>query len=393
MKRQKSEDSFEEWLIKNRRWFHKRPEVGLKEIQTTNRVVELLQKFGLEVTTFNDITGAVGLLKCGGGPGPCLGYRADIDALPIKELVNTSYSSLNKGYMHACGHDIHLTILLGLIKYIIDSGLSKQLKGSIKFIFQPAEETVGGAKSLIERGVLENPSVDRILAAHVDPGLQTGQIGIQRTIGFAQSKAFTLTITGSGGHGAQPQYTKDPIVAGAYVVSTIQSILGRNLDPIDSAVISVTSFQSGGGGTNIIPDEANLKGIIRVLTPETGKLIETRLEDLAKGLSTAFEVNVNLRFKKPFPATVNDPVVSDFMYETGTDIFGKENVSYIPPQMVTEDFSYFAQKKPSCMVRLGCGFPGPNEPLHSPRFYPDEKVLDIGVSLFVEATKRYLYDG
>lgn len=381
---------FEKWLIDTRRWFHKRPELGMVETKTTTRILEHLQNLGIDASGFDDMTGVVGLLECGGGPGPCLGFRADIDALPITEDNGTGYKSCHEGYMHACGHDMHLTILLGLAKHLLESGLANRLKGSIKFIFQPAEENIGGAKPMIERGVLENPHVDCVLASHVDPNLPAGNVGIQRTMGFAQSMPFSLTITGAGGHGAYPHQAKDPIVAGAHLVTALQSIVARNLDPIDSAVISVTSFQSGSNTTNVIPDTAVLKGSARVLTTETGKRVEERIKEMIKGLSIALGVKIDLKIFEITPPTINDAEVSDFMYKTAVDQLGKENVSYRPPEMGTEDFSYFTKNRPSCMIRLGCGFPGSNEPLHSPRFFPDEKALSTGVAIFVQATKQFL---
>jgi hippurate hydrolase len=201
---------------------------------------------------------------------------------------------------------------------------------------------------------------------------------------------FALTITGAGGHGAYPHHTKDPIVAGAHLITALQSIVGRNLDPIDSAVISITSFQSGSNTTNIIPDTAVLKGTARVLTPEIGKRIEERIKALIKGLSLSFAVKMDLHFYETTPPTINDASISDFMYTTAVDQLGRENVSYRRPEMGTEDFAYFTQARPSCMIRLGCGFPGSSEPLHSPRFFPDEKTLTMGVAIFAEATKRFL---
>jgi amidohydrolase len=388
-----NDEKFEKWLIDTRRWFHKRPEIGMLETKTTSRIVEYLRKIGLDASGFDDMTGAVGLLECDGGRTPCLGFRADIDALPIGELNDTPYNSRHEGCMHACGHDMHLTILLGLAKRLVDSGLAARLKGSVKFIFQPAEENIGGAKPLIQRGILENPYVDCVLAAHVDPELPTGKVGIQRTVCFAQSMPFSLTITGVGGHAAYPHHTKDPIVAGAHIITALQTIVGRNLDPLDSAVISITGFQSGGSAANIIPDTAVLKGTIRTLNPKIGKLVEKRIREVIRGITTALGVDVDLSFAQITPATINDPVVSEFMYATAADVLEKENVVYLPPQMGNEDFCYFTQLRPSCMIRLGCGFPGRNEPLHSPRFLPDENVLRIGVEIFAEATRRYFESG
>jgi amidohydrolase len=382
--------AFEKWLVDTRRWFHKRPEIGMAEKKTTARILELMQGMGVEAAGFSDMTGAVGTLNCGGGSGPCIGFRADIDALPITEVNNTHYKSIHEGCMHACGHDIHLTLLLGLAKYLTETGLAKQLKGIVKFFFQPAEENIGGAKPMIARGVLENPHVDCVLAAHVDPTLLAGKVGIQRTVGFAQSMPFALTITGAGGHGAYPHHTKDPIVAGAHLITALQSIVGHNLDPTDSAVISVTSFQSGSNTTNIIPDTAMLKGTARVLSPEIGERIEERIKALIQGLSLSFEVKIDLHFYETTPPTINDALISDFMSETAVDLLGRENVSHRRPEMGTEDFAYFTQARPSCMIRLGCGFPGRNEPLHSPRFIPDERALTTGVAIFAEAARCFL---
>ena len=378
------------WLSEIRRDFHMHPEISHEETRTTNRIAEILHELGCEVQLFEDMTGAVGIIR-GAVDGPTIGLRADIDALPIQELNDIPYKSQNPGAMHACGHDAHAAIMLGVARNIMTTGLQARLKGNVKFFFQPAEERVAGAKAMIERGVLENPRVDRVIAGHMAPDLQVGTVGVFRGLGYASADMFELNITGKGTHGARPEDGNDPIVAGAYFITTIQSIVSRNIKPADPAVVTVGKFSSG-DVSNVIPETAHLQGSIRALSADVRQQIIERLQEIAAGLGKTFGVDSQFILHQGVPPLENDIEVADFLYEVSKNVLGEENVSYRPPAMGSEDFSYFTEERPSAIMRLGCSNRerGPERSLHSPWFDIDEKVLEVGVAIFTEAVVQYL---
>ncbi len=381
---------FHHWLVNIRRDFHRHPELAHQETRTTDRIINILDNLDIETRRFNDLTGAVGLIS-GASKGKTIALRADIDALPITELNETDYISENNSTMHACGHDAHTTIMLGVAKKIMDTGLMETLPGNVKFLFQPAEERVAGARAMIDRGVLENPRVDRVIAAHVTPQFEVGKVGIFENIGFAAADRFVLTITGKGGHGARPEECIDPIVAGAHFITQAQSVVSRNIKALDAAVITIGKFVAG-AASNIIPETALLEGTIRTLEKTVRSRLIDRLNDLAGGLEKTFGVRTAFVLHEGVPSGLNDKTVSSDMFRASATIVGKESVFYIPPVMGAEDFAYFTQARPGTMIRLGCANRdrGIVHPLHSPRFDIDEKVLAIGVEIFFEAIKQYL---
>ena len=366
------------------------PEISHQETRTTAKIVEILKSLECEVREFDDMTGAVGLIK-GAQDGPTIGLRADIDALPINELNSVPYKSKNPGVMHACGHDAHTAIMLGVAKNIMESGLQAKLKGNVKFFFQPAEERAAGAKAMIERGVLENPRVGRVIAGHMAPDVPVGNVGIFRGLGYASADRFELEITGRGSHGARPEDGNDPIVAGANFVSTIQTIVSRNIKPTEAAVVTVGKFSSG-VASNVIPELAYLEGSIRALSGTIRQKVFDRMHEIAAGLEKTYNVACHFQIHAGVPTLANDIEVADFLYQVSRDILGIEFVHYFPPVMGSEDFSYFTEERPSAIMRLGCsnsekGFTGT---LHSPHFDIDEQVLEVGVAIFTEAVVRYL---
>ena len=379
-----------QWLSETRRDFHMHPEISHQEKRTTQRIAAILEEYDCEVQLFDDMTGAVGIIR-GAEDGPTIGLRADIDALPIQELNAIPYKSQIPGAMHACGHDAHATIMLGVARNIMTSGLKSRLKGNVKFLFQPAEERIAGAKAMIKRGVLESPRVDRIIAGHVAPDLQVGTVGVFRGLGYASADMFELNITGRGTHGARPEDGNDPIVAGAHFVTAIQSIVARNIKPTDPAVVTVGKF-SAGDVSNVIPETAHLQGSIRALSADVRQNLIARLEEIAAGLGQTFGVDSQFILHEGVPPLENDVEVADFLYEVSKDVLGEENVSYRPPAMGSEDFSYFTEERPSAIMRLGCSNSekGLERTLHSPYFDIDEKVLEISVTIFTEAVTRYL---
>ena len=278
-----------DWLSEVRRDFHKHPELGHHEFRTTERIKEILSDIGVEIQEFPDLkTGAVGLISCRPGERT-IALRADIDALPMAELNDVPYKSVNEGVMHSCGHDCHATIMLGVAKKIMESDLTKQLRGKIKFLFQPAEETINGAELMIDVGALKNPDVDRIIGGHMNTDLQTGQVGFYKKVSHASADSFYMTIQGKGVHGAFPHKGSDPIIAGAHFVTAMQSIVSRNLDPTESAVVTVGQFQAG-TAPNIIPDQAVLSGPVRTFDDEIRDMIIHRMGEIVESIEKGFQV-------------------------------------------------------------------------------------------------------
>jgi amidohydrolase len=378
------------WLVDVRRDFHMHPEIAFEENRTSTKIADILQSLNIDTHRFNDITGVVGLIR-GNSDGPTIALRSDIDALPIQELNKVPYKSLNDGKMHACGHEATVTILLGTAKHLMDSGLANSLKGHVKFLFQPAEERGAGAKAMIERGVLEHPKVDRIIAGHMDPDLPVGQIGHFRSLGYASADRFSLDIKGRGGHGARPEHCIDPIVAGAHFITQVQSIVARNIKPTQAAAVTIGKFTAG-DAANIIPESAYMEGSIRALAADVRDKIFLRLQEITIGLEKSLQVRCDLNINEGVPSLSNDTDVAEFLYDTSGAVVGLENVHYLDPVMASEDFSYFTETCPAAIMRFGCSNAekGLTYPLHSPYFDIDENVLEIGVTVFTEAICRYL---
>ena len=379
------------WLVETRRDFHRHPEVGHREFRTTARIKEILLGLGARLQELPGLaTGAVGILD--GLPGDkTLALRADIDALPMTELNDVPYKSAHDGVMHSCGHDCHATVMLGVAKRVVESGMLRTLRGRLKFIFQPAEETAGGAEGMIEAGALDNPRVDRILALHVNNDLPAGQVGLYRGISHAHADTFELVIQGQGVHGAFPNEGIDPIVAGAHFVSALQTIVGRNVDPRDAAVITVGQF-SAGTAPNIIPDQGRLTGTVRSFKTDVRELIIQRLHEIAESLRASFRVEVDYRFIPGVPSVQNDAAVAADLHQAAVAVLGPEHVSYLHPKMGGEDFGLFTQQVPGAFMRLGSANParGLVHKGHSPRFDVDERALSVGVEVMTAAARAYL---
>ena len=385
-----TDDKLGQWMIDLRRELHQIPETAYQEVETTEKIAAVLTELGLEVRLFDDMTGVVGLLR-GGAEGRTIALRADIDALPLDEENETPYKSRHPGRMHACGHDAHMTIMLGVARSLKESGLDRELKGNVKFFFQPAEESGAGALKMIERGVLEDPFVDRIIAGHVVPNLPVDAVGVTPGQCFASADRIELAIQGRGAHGGMPHEGADPIVAGSQFVTALQSIIARNVPPLEAAVISICRF-SAGRTANVIPEEAVLEGTIRAISQPVRELIWRRLEELCQGLEKSCGVTCNLTIEEGYPPCINDDEVSDFLAQVTADLFGPESVSQAAPVTGAEDFAFFAQRRPAAMIRLGCGDKSGQtaHPLHSPHFNLDEGVIVVGQKIFTEAVRRFL---
>lgn len=376
------------WLVETRRTIHMYPELMYEEEKTAELVAGNLEKFGFEVKKGVAKTGVVGLLR-GKKDGKTVAIRADMDALPIEEANPVPYASKVKGKMHACGHDAHTTILLGVAKFF--STRRDQLKGNIKWIFQPAEEGGAGGKVMTEEGVLENPRVDAIFGAHVFPEIPIGKIGVNEKEGLAATDRVTFKIVGKGGHGAYPQLARDPILAAGHLITQIHSIVSRSIHPLDSAVISFGKIE-GGSAFNIIPEAVELLATVRSLTPNVRETLRERIEQVSQGVARSFGLECRANYDYGYPALVNDPAMSHLVASACGKAIGKENVAFLQPSMGGEDFAYYLQKVPGSFFRLGCrneakGFVNP---FHNSRFDLDEEVLPFGVEMFVRIIDEFL---
>lgn len=383
---------FSKWLSNIRRDFHMHPELSFKEHRTTRTIAEILEALHLPVTLFPDLTGAVALIQ-GARGGPTVGLRADMDALPIQEENDVPYRSRNDGVMHACGHDGHMAIMVGVAKRIREEGLASEFAGNVKCLFQPAEERAAGAMAMIERGVLENPPVDLLLAGHVTSDLRAGEVGLFKGVGFASADRFEIRITGKGAHGARPEEGIDPVVAGAHLVGALQSVVSRNIKPMEAGVITVGKFRAG-EAANVIPERAILEGTLRALSEPVRKHLIQRVKEMAAGTETLFQVTCDLKFHGGTPVLSNDARLVGLLYEAAGRIVGKEKIHWIPPAMGAEDFAFFAKQRPAALIRLGCAKDKGKSPfgLHSPRFDMDESVLEIGCAVFFEALRMILVE-
>jgi len=335
-------EEMKDWLVEIRRTIHMHPELSFEEVETSRLVSEWLERFGLQVKKGLAKTGVVGVLK-GKKPGKTVAIRADMDALPIEEAIQVPYTSKIKGKMHACGHDAHVAILLGVAKFF--SSIPNQVKGNIKWVFQPAEEGGGGGKVMVEERVLENPKVDAIFGAHVFPFLPIGKVGVYEREGLAAADRFTIKIIGKGGHAASPHVAKDPILAAGHLITQIHSIVSRNINPLDSGVVTIGKV-SGGTAFNIIPDEVELLGTVRSLSPQVREELKSRIEQVTQGIGRCFGIDYRFDFEYGYPVLINDSEMSKLVALACSKGIGKENVEVLKPSMGAEDFAYYLEKVP-----------------------------------------------
>jgi amidohydrolase len=381
-------------VVADRRHLHEHPELGFEEFETAKFVAERLEALGVEdIRTEINVTGVTGLIRgTGTGPGAdrCVLVRADMDALPIHEENQVDYKSQNDGVMHACGHDAHTAMLLGVARVLTDR--RDTFAGTVKVLFQPSEEAGdGGAKGMIEQGVLENPHVDACLGLHVTSSLPTGRIEVMNGAKSAAADEFEITIQGMGGHGAYPHECVDPVAVGAQIVVAMQTLVSRETDPIDRAVVSVCAFHAG-EAFNVIPDTAMLGGTVRTFDAETRDRMETRIRDLVGGIAQAMRASVSIRYRRGYPSVVNDPAMADVVREAAREAVGEDDLGEAKPGMGAEDFSYFALERPSCFFNVGTGSSDRDSewPHHHPRFDIDEDGMAAGIATMATAVVKYL---
>ena len=379
-----------DWLVDLRRELHQIPELCYQEEKTAAKICQVLDQLDIPYQTQVGKTGVVARLKAK-KEGPLVAYRADMDALPLEESNDIAYKSQHPGMMHACGHDGHVTIALGIIHWLQQQNWPQKGSGEILFFFQPAEEGGAGAKAMLETGMFDSEPVSAIFAGHMNPELPMGRLEFIYGTAHAAADTLKIKITGKGGHGASPHLCIDPIVAGAHLVTQLQMFVSRNLAPLDSAVLSICEFHAG-TAENIIPQEAKLCGTLRTLTPEVKSLALDRIDEMVRGLEAAFGVTAAFECVDGYPEHVNDSGLVDFMKTCTEKTLGVDAIQIGGPRMGAEDFSYFCHKWPGVMLGIGCHDPakGFQFPLHSPYFEMDERALDVGVRLFGQALVRYL---
>ena len=371
-----------------RRDLHRHPELGFQEVRTAGIVTRSLTELGLEVTPGVGKTGVVALIE-GSKPGPVVMLRFDMDALPIVEETGAEYASSNPGVMHACGHDAHTAV--GLTVARILQNHRQELNGTLKFVFQPAEEGLGGAEVMIKDGVLENPKPAYALGLHVWNEKPLGWLGIAAGPIMAAGEIFHLKIKGKGGHGAVPNLTVDPIVASAQVIAALQSIISRNVSPLKAAVISVTTIHSG-EAFNVIPPSVQLQGTIRTFEPEVRATVLQRFEEIIRGVAEGMGCQAELEVKKLTPAVVNDPRVTRRVQSTVRQMLPSDQLETEYRSMVSEDMAYFLERVPGCFVFLGSAntAKGLDAPHHHPRFDIDEDVLPKAAAIMAGAALELL---
>jgi amidohydrolase len=368
-------------LVRLRRHLHVHPELSLEERETAAFIAEQLAALRLDdLRTGVGKTGVLGTLR-GAKPGPVTLLRADIDALPVRELTQTEYRSQNDGVMHACGHDGHTAILLSAAKTLADR--RADVPGTLVFCFQPGEEGLAGNKLMIEDGALENPHVDRTFALHLYTGLDVGKVGVRDGAFFASADEFTLRIRGKGGHGGMPHMAQDPVAAAGYFIALLQTIVSREIGPKDPVVVTVGHIEAG-TTFNVIPDEALLRGTVRTFDPEIRASMPQRIERIAKGLGEALRVEPSMEYRWSYPPTINDKAMNDVVREVGRNVVGAENV--VEHDIVTwaEDMSFMQEQRPGAYFIVGArGDERTSFPHHSARFDIDERALEVGYQMMV----------
>jgi amidohydrolase len=380
--------ALEEQLVAWRRDFHAHPELGLQEIRSAGIIAAVLRDLGYRVQTGVAQTGVVALLE-GRRPGPVVMVRVDMDALPIQEQNQVPYASCHPGLMHACGHDAHMAIGLGVATAMAQH--RDEMTGTLKLVFQPGEEGMDGALRMVDQGVLDDPHPDVFLSTHVWADSPVGTVNVSPGPVMAAADKWTCIVRGKGGHGAMPHQTVDPVVATAHIVTALQTIVSRNVSPLDTAVVTVGAIH-GGDAFNIVPAQVALTGTVRSYDACVREHVLRRIDAIIKGVSSACGVSAEFEDTALTPAVVNDPAVAAVVHTAAEAVVGLEKVLACERTMGSEDAALFMQDVPGCYFFLGSSNVerGLTWPLHNPRFDVDEAVLPIGVAVLARALAHYL---
>ena len=375
---------FEKDMAEWRRHLHQYPELGRECYKTAEYVTERLKEFGItEIHSGYASSGLVAIIE-GKAPGRTIGLRADMDALPIKENTGLSYSSKNEGVMHACGHDGHTAMLLGAARYLAET---RNFSGRVALIFQPDEEATGGAKAMVEEGIIEQFLIDEVYALHNIPGRDVGVMYTRSGPIMAGADSFSVEIKGTGGHAAYPHEVKDPIVAALSIAQAFQTIVSRNNIPSEDLVISITQVHSG-TTDNVIPEIAYLNGTVRTFDLSVQEMVIERMEKIISGFAMSFEVDAKLNYEKGYPPTINHDDATNFAIEVAKDVCGSDQVlTSVGKEMGAEDFSYMLEKRPGAYLFLGIGEAAG---LHNPNYDFNDAAAPVGASFFARLIEKAL---
>ncbi len=380
--------SLKDEMIQIRRGFHQYPELGMEEKRTSENIARRLGELSLEVNTSIGRAGVVGLLK-GKNPGKTVLLRADMDALPIHEKNNVPYRSRNEGIMHACGHDGHMAILLTVAKIL--TAHHEDFSGRIKFVFQPGEEGLAGARFMIEDGVLKDPQVDAVFALHLMTRFPIGFVALRAGPLMACMDAFTIKIKGKGAHGAMPEEGADAILMSAQVISTLQSLISKEVSPMIPLVVHVGTIH-GGNAFNIVAEHVELKGTVRTHDEILRKSMSERIDRIVKGVTTALRGTYKLDYQFGYPPVFNDAAMTGLVKDVGVQVVGAEQVIEIPPVMISDDMAFFLREVSGCYFFVGAGSAekGFDQPHHNARFDFDEDALVVGAEMMAHVALAYL---
>jgi hippurate hydrolase len=369
-----------------RRDIHAHPELGFEEQRTSDLVATQLAAFGIEVHRGVGRTGVVGVLRAGSSKR-AVGLRADMDALPIQEANTFDHRSRHEGRMHACGHDGHTTMLLGAAKYL---AATRNFDGTVHFIFQPAEEGIGGAKAMIDDGLFRRFPCEAVFGMHNRPGMPLGRFAVKAGPMMAGGAFFDIDIEGRGAHGARPESGVDPVLAASHVIAALQSIVARNVRPVDTAVLSVTQVH-GGDAYNVIPQKVRLSGTVRAFSNEVMELVGRNMARVAEGVAAGFGAKAKTDFRVIFPPTINNPAEAEFAAGICAQLVGAENVKRDPALiMASEDFAFMLNEVPGCYINIGNGDGEGACEVHNPSYDFNDRALPLGASFFARLVETRL---
>jgi amidohydrolase len=373
-------------LTAQRRDFHANPEMGFEEHRTSEIVARQLEALGIEVHRGIGKTGVVGVLREGNGP-VSIGLRADMDALPISEANDVPYKSTRPGVMHACGHDGHTTMLLGAARYLAET---RNFNGTVHFIFQPAEEGLGGASAMIKDALFERFPCDTVFGMHNQPSMPVGQFGIRSGTMMAGGAFFDIRVEGRGSHGARPEDGIDPVLVACHITTALQSIVSRNINAQESAVVSATAI-NGGDAYNVIPQSADIRGTVRAFKRETMALVETSMQRIVTGVAAAFGATASLDFRVLFAPLVNNPAETVQFADVAAELVGEANVDRARPLiMASEDFSFMLEARPGAYINIGNGDTVGSTPVHNPGYDFNDAILPLGAAALAGIVEKKL---